>query len=189
MFAFGLDSIIDGRYSHLAAANSVAGFETPYIELVPRHAPKACFLLPVAHNSMVAQAEQPSGWPDSNLTGSLNPVWAATNELETSGGSDNFLKLEAATMATIPTQVTTVETLEPNVFEHNGKILTTSLAVAEYFHKTHDNVLKKIRSIMADCEENYRLVNFNETSYTRENPNGGLVFPLSCLNSPVTPSC
>ncbi|CRL45854.1 hypothetical protein SGGMMB4_03958 [Sodalis glossinidius str. 'morsitans'] len=43
MFAFGLDSMIDGRYSHLAAANSVAGFETPYIDLVPRHAPKAFF--------------------------------------------------------------------------------------------------------------------------------------------------
>ncbi|MBJ9121008.1 Rha family transcriptional regulator [Citrobacter koseri] len=61
----------------------------------------------------------------------------------------------------------------PEVIVNNGKAVTTSLAVAAYFQKTHDNVLKKIRSVIAECEEEYRLVNFNETSYTRENPNGG----------------
>lgn len=61
----------------------------------------------------------------------------------------------------------------PEVTIHGGKVVTTSLAVAEYFQKTHDNVLKKIRSIVSECGEEYRLVNFNETSYARENPNGG----------------
>lgn len=61
----------------------------------------------------------------------------------------------------------------PEITIHDGKAITTSVAVAEYFHKTHDNVLKKIRSVMEECDPSYRLVNFNETSYQRENPNGG----------------
>ncbi|EJI4857363.1 Rha family transcriptional regulator [Salmonella enterica] len=72
----------------------------------------------------------------------------------------------------LPTLANTATT--PTVFIHDGKAVTTSVAVAEYFHKTHDNVLKKIRSVMSDCDEEYRLVNFNETSYQRENPNGGV---------------
>lgn len=61
----------------------------------------------------------------------------------------------------------------PEVFSINGKIVTTSVAVASYFHKRHDHVMDKIRSIMRDCEPAYRLPNFRETSYQRENPNGG----------------
>lgn len=61
----------------------------------------------------------------------------------------------------------------PEITVHDGKVVTTSLSVACYFHKTHDNVLKKIRSVMDECEPAWRLVNFNETSYQRENPNGG----------------
>lgn len=50
----------------------------------------------------------------------------------------------------------------PEVVIHNGKVVTTSVAIANYFQKTHDNVLKKIRSVITDCDENYHLVNFNE---------------------------
>lgn len=50
----------------------------------------------------------------------------------------------------------------PSVFIHDGKAVTTSIAIAEYFQKTHDNVLKKIRSIIAECEPEYHVVNFNE---------------------------
>ncbi|ECI4012793.1 hypothetical protein DN310_26830 [Salmonella enterica subsp. salamae] len=67
-----------------------------------------------------------------------------------------------------------IQNHSPEVSIHDGKAVTTSLAVAHYFQKTHDNVLKKIRSVIAECEEEYRLVNFNETSYTRGNPNGGV---------------
>ncbi|WP_158302414.1 ash family protein [Sodalis glossinidius] len=144
---FGLDSMIGGRYSHLAAANSVAGFETPYIVSVPEHAPKACFLLPVVTHSMVAQAGQPKGWPGSDTTGSLNPVWAATNELETSGGGCFTIVSEAVIMTTTLTQAKTIEIVEPKVFEQNGKILTTSFDVAAYFRKRHDDVLKKFEPL------------------------------------------
>lgn len=61
----------------------------------------------------------------------------------------------------------------PEVTNNNGKIVTTSIAVASYFHKRHDHVLDKIRSVMEDCEPSYRLPNFRETSYQRANPNGG----------------
>lgn len=53
-------------------------------------------------------------------------------------------------------------TTNPTVFIHDGKAVTTSIAIAEYFHKTHDNVLKKIRSVIAECDSEYHLVNFNE---------------------------
>ena len=48
-------------------------------------------LLPVfahyAATSMVAQAGQPSGWPVSDNTGILTPVWAIATERENSGDS------------------------------------------------------------------------------------------------------
>lgn len=62
---------------------------------------------------------------------------------------------------------------KPSVTIHDGKAVTTSVAVSEYFQKRHDDVLKKIRAIMAECDDDYRLRNFAETFYRRENPNGG----------------
>lgn len=52
--------------------------------------------------------------------------------------------------------------IAPTVVIHDGKVVTTSIAIAEYFQKTHDNVLKKIRSVIAECDDEYHLVNFNE---------------------------
>ncbi|MGK0735907.1 Rha family transcriptional regulator [Yokenella regensburgei] len=69
--------------------------------------------------------------------------------------------------------VDSISCVIPEITIHNGRAVTTSIAVANYFEKPHDNVLKKIRTVMLDCPPSYRLVNFNETSYTRENPNGG----------------
>ncbi|MGG5796664.1 Rha family transcriptional regulator [Edwardsiella tarda] len=59
----------------------------------------------------------------------------------------------------------------PSVTIHDGKAVTTSQAVAEYFIKRHDNVLRSIDSL--ECSPEFRLLNFKETSYQRENPNGG----------------
>lgn len=50
----------------------------------------------------------------------------------------------------------------PEVSNNNGKIITTSVAVANYFHKRHDNVLDKIRSVMNECDPEYHLLNFKE---------------------------
>lgn len=66
----------------------------------------------------------------------------------------------------------------PSVFIHNGKAVTTSQAVAEYFIKRHDNVIQKIECL--DCSPEFRLLNFKETSYQRENPNGGNGITTKC---------
>ena len=46
------------------------------------------------------------------------------------------------------------------------KAVTSSLKVAEMFHKRHDNVLRDIRNL--DCSEEFRLLNFGESRYMNE---------------------
>ncbi|HHQ6553302.1 TPA: Rha family transcriptional regulator [Serratia fonticola] len=60
--------------------------------------------------------------------------------------------------------------VSPEIFIHDGKAVTTSLAVANFFKKTHDNILKKIRAVITECEPEYHLVNFNEV--VRDVPGG-----------------
>lgn len=173
MSVFGLDSMIDERYSHLAVANSVAGFHIPYISSVQTRTLRA--FLSVSAYSMVAQAGASSEAPVADEAGNVNPVWAATNHSFTSmGGSENHSSEVAIIMATIPTQSTAVDVVTPKVFEYNGKILTTSFDVAAYFQKTHDNVLKKIRSVVSDCDPEYHAVNFNEMFQEVEVANGAV---------------
>ncbi|HGW6103994.1 TPA: Rha family transcriptional regulator [Citrobacter werkmanii] len=50
----------------------------------------------------------------------------------------------------------------PEVSIHDGKVITTSMAIAEYFHKRHDDVIKKIRVVIAECEPEYHTRNFAE---------------------------
>ncbi|RXK34197.1 hypothetical protein BBD39_11040 [Arsenophonus endosymbiont of Bemisia tabaci Asia II 3] len=75
-------------------------------------------------------------------------------------------------------QTTANEVSTPNVFIHNGKVVTSSNAVAIYFAKRHDNVIQKIESL--DCSSEFRLLNFKETFYIRENPNGGDGISTKC---------
>lgn len=63
-----------------------------------------------------------------------------------------------------------ISTVVPEITIHNNRAVTTSIAVANYFEKSHDNVLKKIRSVMLDCPPSYHVVNFNEV--VREVPGG-----------------
>ncbi|OIV46936.1 Rha family transcriptional regulator [Sodalis sp. TME1] len=46
----------------------------------------------------------------------------------------------------------------PEVTIHNGKAVTTSLSVAEYFHKRHDNVLRTIEQL--ECSAQFTNLNF-----------------------------
>ncbi|MHA1067026.1 Rha family transcriptional regulator [Enterobacter ludwigii] len=57
---------------------------------------------------------------------------------------------------------TSVSTVIPEITIHDNRAVTTSIAVANYFEKSHDNVLKKIRAVIADCPPSYHVVNFNE---------------------------
>ncbi|CAJ0996733.1 hypothetical protein SODG_007494 [Sodalis praecaptivus] len=47
----------------------------------------------------------------------------------------------------------------PTVFIHNGKAVTTSQAVADYFHKQHKHVLAKIESL--ECSVEFASANFS----------------------------
>lgn len=52
------------------------------------------------------------------------------------------------------------------VFLQKEEVVTTSLIVAEKFHKRHDIVLRDIRNL--DCSNEFRLHNFVESSYKNE---------------------
>ncbi|WP_236851543.1 Rha family transcriptional regulator [Candidatus Sodalis pierantonius] len=47
----------------------------------------------------------------------------------------------------------------PKVTIHNGKAVTTSLDVADYFDKLHKNVIQKIESL--DCSPEFTSANFS----------------------------
>lgn len=68
-------------------------------------------------------------------------------------------------MATIPALT------QPEITIDNGQAVTTSLAVANFFSKRHDDVLKKIRTL--DCSPEFCARNFAETSISVNQPNGG----------------
>ncbi|EBM0567332.1 hypothetical protein DP643_23345 [Salmonella enterica] len=61
-------------------------------------------------------------------------------------------------------QLSMIPASKPNVFIHNGKALTTSRYVAEYFEKRHERVLDKIRSL--DCSPEFTEHNFVLSEYT-----------------------
>lgn len=63
-----------------------------------------------------------------------------------------------------------ISTVIPEITINNNRAVTTSIAIANYFEKSHDNVLKKIRAVMIDCPPSYHVVNFNEV--VRDVPGG-----------------
>ena len=182
-----LTGITYNRYALGAAAKSAAGICTPSMHLELTHALAwffvsdrppffgVLFAYPAIGilSVMVARAGQPSGWPvSSGCAGSANPVRATTMRFAPLVGSKNLSHPEAAIMATVPTPVT------PEIRLVNGQAVTTSLALANYFNKRHDNVIAKIDSL--DCSSEFRLLNFQETVYDRPNPAGGAPIPTPC---------
>lgn len=63
------------------------------------------------------------------------------------------------------------------VFEEKGKSFTNSLNVAEIFGKRHDNVLQSIQNL--GCSENFRLLNFQESSYLNSQNKEMLMYNMS----------
>ena len=55
---------------------------------------------------------------------------------------------------------------EHQLYERDGQAFCSSRQVAEEFSKRHDNVLQDIRNL--DCSEEFRLLNFQESSYRNE---------------------
>jgi hypothetical protein len=79
------------KYNPHTAAKSVVGISVPQIFLMPKYSGNAC-----ARLSMVAQAGASKEAPVSKKAGNANSVWAATQEVSVSGGSQLNYFLEAA---------------------------------------------------------------------------------------------
>jgi Rha family phage regulatory protein len=67
----------------------------------------------------------------------------------------------------------TAGTLAPLLVVVDGRPTTTSIDVAEFFKKRHDNVLRDIENLVSQLPEKFRLLNFEETSNIINMPNGG----------------
>ncbi len=57
-----------------------------------------------------------------------------------------------------------IEKVKPVVFEHDGKIYASSIDVAKYFGKRHDNVLQRIESVMEKADD-VNALNFKAVEY------------------------
>lgn len=162
-----------GYYQNIAAKSAI-GRENPNITKEPTHA-LACFfvgktcthafftvwsfsyLLNGNPQFMAVRAGQLSGWPGSFVTG-FSPLFGLPPmSVRTPSGSKNLLTKEAAIMATIPS------TRLPEISVINGKVVTSSLTVADYFGKRHDDVLRKIANL--ECSPEFNARNFAVVEY------------------------
>lgn len=150
------------NYSAPAPHKTGAGRGNPKSNMAHNRA-QAVFLC-VMHSSiqiMVGRAGQPQGWPGSMLTGISTPVrLTALMVVESLGGELLTLNMEAAIMATIPALS------HPDVTIENGRAVTTSVAIAEFFRKMHKDVLKKIDNL--ECSEKFSERNFAPAEYLDE---------------------
>ncbi|EFG8225391.1 transcriptional regulator, partial [Escherichia coli] len=145
------------NYSAPAPHKTGAGIATPK-SFTAHNRAQAVFLC-VMHSHiqiMVGRAGQSQDWPGSVMTGCSNPVRLTTHEIATSGGELIKFIAEAAIMATTLSH--------PCVTVENGRAVTTSVAVAEFFHKRHDNVLRAIANI--ECSDKFTALNFEASEYT-----------------------
>lgn len=65
-------------------------------------------------------------------------------------------------------QASSLASSVPSVSLHNGRPATTSRDVAAYFGKRHDDVIKSIRNLQANCPEIFNARNFAEVEYKDE---------------------
>nr|WP_250668677.1 Rha family phage regulatory protein [Escherichia coli] len=162
-----IDSAIPGRYTVQAPYKAGAGRGNPEFTKAHNRA-LAVFLCHEQHYAqiMVGRAGPTSVGPGSLVTGISTPVRLTTNKVvESLGGELLKITKEAAIMATIPTLS------QPEIAIVDGQAVTSSLAVADFFSKRHDDVLKKIRIL--DCSPEFCARNFAETSILVRQPNGG----------------
>ncbi|MCB4226589.1 Rha family transcriptional regulator [Mannheimia haemolytica] len=54
----------------------------------------------------------------------------------------------------------------PKVFHKETVAMTSTLKVAEYFEKRHDNILRRLETL--ECSDEFRLLNFKESYYFNE---------------------
>ncbi|PHM54547.1 Rha family transcriptional regulator [Xenorhabdus sp. KK7.4] len=59
------------------------------------------------------------------------------------------------------------------------KVVTTSLKIASYFGKRHDNVLRKIRQVRDECPDDFAALNFEEADFIDKNGDVQPMFNLT----------
>ncbi|HGU1939482.1 TPA: Rha family transcriptional regulator [Escherichia coli] len=161
-----IDSAIPGRYTVQAPYKAGAGIGVLEfnIEHNRAHAVFAyhehCYV-----QIMVGRAGASQDAPGSMLTGYANPVRLTTSVIGVPCGEFFEFNIGAVTMTTLPTLS------QPEIAIVDGQAVTSSLAVADFFSKRHDDVLKKIRIL--DCSPEFCARNFAETSILVRQPNGG----------------
>ncbi|HAZ3475410.1 TPA: peptidase [Escherichia coli] len=154
-----IDSVIPGRYTVQAPYKAGAGIGVLEMLSAIYDAPASFLSSASVHTQiMVGWTGAPKGAPVSDNAGYANPVQFTTSEIGVSGGEGNSLLSEAAIMATIPTLT------QPEIAIVDGQAVTSSLAVANFFSKRHDDVLKKIRTL--ECSASFTARNFSVSDYT-----------------------
>lgn len=147
------------RYSSPAPHKTGAGRGNPMFTTAHNRA--SAVFLRAKHSLiriMVGRAGQPQGWPGSVVTGISTPVRLTTHKRGNFGGELIKFTTEDATMATALTLS------HPEVTIENGRAVTTSVAVAEYFRKLHKNVIQKIETL--ECSPEFNRLNFKPVDYT-----------------------
>ncbi|EHL5689620.1 Rha family transcriptional regulator [Escherichia coli] len=154
-----IDSAIPGRYTVQAPYKAGVGIGVLEMLSAIYDAPASFLSSASVHTQiMVGWTGAPKGAPVSDNAGYANPVQFTTSEIGVSGGEGNSLLSEAAIMATIPTLT------QPEIAIVDGQAVTSSLAVANFFSKRHDDVLKKIRTL--ECSASFTARNFSVSDYT-----------------------
>ena len=161
-----IDSAIPGRYTVQAPYKAGAGIGVLKFAHAHNRA-SAVFLRTFPHiQIMVGRAGASKDAPGSCATGYANPVRLTTSVIGVPCGEfSKKLTTGAVTMTTLPTLS------QPEIAIVDGQAVTSSLAVADFFSKRHDDVLKKIRIL--DCSPEFCARNFAETSILVRQPNGG----------------
>ncbi|EGL9426468.1 peptidase, partial [Salmonella enterica] len=150
---------IPGRYTVQAPYKAGAGIGVLELLSATNDAPASFLLSQLGYiQIMVGWVGAPKGAPVSDNAGYANPAQFTTSEIGVSGGGVTSKLSEAAIIATVPTLA------QPEISVINGQAVTSSLAVADYFTKRHDDVLKKIRSL--DCSPEFTARNFAVSDYT-----------------------
>ncbi|MFZ8096354.1 Rha family transcriptional regulator [Escherichia coli] len=154
-----IDSAIPGRYTVLAPYKAGAGRENPEFNIEHNRA-HAVFSCHEHHYAqiMVGRAGPTSVGPGSMLTG-FSPLYVSPPiAVRSLGGEFIEFNIGAVTMTTLPTQS------HPEITIINGRVVTTSLAVSNYFTKRHERVLDIIRNL--ECSAEFTEHNFVLSEYT-----------------------
>ncbi|EIG5817128.1 Rha family transcriptional regulator [Escherichia coli] len=165
-FYQNIDSSISGRYTVQAPYKAGVGIGVLEFNIEHNRAHAVfsyhehCYV-----QIMVGRAGASQDAPGSMLTGYANPVRLTTSVIGVPCGEFFEFNIGAVTMTTFPTLS------QPEIAIVDGQAVTSSLAVADFFSKRHDDVLKKIRIL--DCSPEFCARNFAETSILVRQPNGG----------------